>query len=248
MLIETHFQQFCINWSIIANKIKTDHKLILMNKRIIVPGLLNILFLMTIHIMAASACSKEKLTFIPLKNDSLITILFVGNSLTYVNDLPGLVSDKGKIYGINIKTEMLALPNYAISDHWDDGKVQQLISYNKYDFVVIQQGPSSQAEGREILLEYGPKYNDLCKQSGSRLAYFMVWPALANYENFNGVINNYTDAANSTNSILCPVGKIWKEYCDKTNDYSYYGPDQFHPSLKGSEITAEVIVKSVLNL
>ncbi|MBK8603936.1 MAG: hypothetical protein IPN87_13025 [Saprospiraceae bacterium] len=74
-----------------------------MNKRIIGPGLLNILFLMTIHIMAASACSKEKLTFIPLKNDSLITILFVGNSLTYVNDLPGLVSDKGKIYGINIK-------------------------------------------------------------------------------------------------------------------------------------------------
>ena len=77
---------------------------------------------------------------------------------------------------------------------------------------------------------------------------FIENPPDSNYENFNGVINNYTDAANSTNSILCPVGKIWKEYCDKTNDYSYYGPDQFHPSLKGSEITAEVIVKSLLNL
>ena len=112
--------------------------------------------------------------------------------------------------------------------------------------MVIQQGPSSQAE-EEILLEYGPKYNDLqTKWFKTRIFYGVA--CLANYENFNGVINNYTDAANSTNSILCPVGKIWKEYCDKTNDYSYYGPDQFHPSLKGSEITAEVIVKSLLNL
>jgi lysophospholipase L1-like esterase len=64
---------------------------------------------------------------------------------------------------------------------------------------------------------------------------------------FDGVINNYTEAAHKTGSLLCPVGKIWKEHFEKTSDYSYYGPDNFHPSVAGSKAAAAVIFET-LNL
>lgn len=184
-----------------------------------------------------------------LKNYELsYSILFIGNSLTYSNDLPNLIKKKAKSKGMKIDCKLLAFPNYAIEDHWKDGEVQKLISSGEFDFVVLQQGPSSQTEGRNMLFEYGAKYKNLCKINNTKLCYFMVWPSLNHYNTFGGVIKNYTDAAKTHNAILFPVGKVWKEYIDKTNDYSYYSADGFHPSLKGSKIAAKTIVDALLLL
>lgn len=174
------------------------------------------------------------------------SLLFVGNSLTYTNNLPLLVKRLAADRGINLETRSLAYPNYAIVDHWADGQVQTLIKSKKYDFVIIQQGPSSQQEGHRMLVNNGADYAALCKENGAELAYFMVWTPLSVYHRFNRVIENYTDAARKNNAILCPVGKVWKDYIDQTNDYSYYGFDDFHPSLKGSQVAAEVIISSLI--
>lgn len=185
------------------------------------------------------------------KDDSVskteFSVLFIGNSLTYYNDLPKLVKKIAKQKGINISVKTVALPDYAIVDHWNDGKVQKLIASKKYDFVIIQQGPSSQAEGRKMLIDDGEKYSKLCKANNAKLCYFMVWPSLSNFHTFNGVITNHKDAAASNDAILIPVGELWKEYMDSTNNFEYYGPDGFHPSLKGSQIAAKIIVDYLFN-
>ena len=175
-----------------------------------------------------------------------LNILFVGNSLTYTNNLPQLVKKYASLKEIDIHTEMIAFPNYAIEDHWNDGKVQQLISSKTYDFVVIQQGPSSQSDGRKMLIEYGKKYNSLCNLNDAKLCYFMVWPSLSYYSTFDGVIRNHKEAAAINNSILLPVGELWKAYIDESKDFGYYGEDGFHPSVKGSQFAAKVIVEHLL--
>jgi len=175
-----------------------------------------------------------------------INILFVGNSLTYTNNLPELVKRSAKLQGIEIDYKMIAFPNYAIIDHWNDGEVQKLIASKKHDFVIIQQGPSSQNNGRNMLIEYGKKYSSLCKLNNTKLCYFMVWPSLNYYHTFDGVIKNYKDAALINNSILLPVGEVWKDYFDRTDDFQYYSSDGFHPSLEGSQIAAKVIVEYLL--
>lgn len=172
-------------------------------------------------------------------------ILFIGNSLTYTNNLPELVKTKAKYSGYNIHAEVIAFPNYAISDHWKDGKVQKLISSKKFDIVIIQQGPSSQSEGKKMLINYGKKYNDLCLENNVLLAYYMVWPSLRYYHTFDDVIKNHQLAAKMNNAILCPVGKVWKNYFDSTKKFDYYGLDSFHPSPKGSKVAAEVIFNSL---
>jgi len=174
-------------------------------------------------------------------------VLFVGNSLTYTNDLPELVEKEAAKVGLKLKTKMIAFPNYAIEDHWRDGEVQKYLKTSKYDFLILQQGPSSQKEGRDMLLEIGALFKKLCTQSDTRLAYLMVWPSKGYYHTFDGVIQNYRDAAKMNDALLFPVGRIWKEHFDETNDYSYYGIDGFHPSLRGSQVAAEVITKSILS-
>lgn len=178
-----------------------------------------------------------------VSSNKKFTILFVGNSLTATNNLPELVENAGKQKGFIIKTKMIALPNYAIMDHWNDGEVQKEIKRNQYDFVIVQQGPSSQQNGREILIEYGKKYSDLCNKNGAKLSYFMVWPSLTYYHTFKDVIKNYTDAARINDAILCPVGEKWKKHFNTTQNFDYYSSDGFHPSLKGSQNAADIIVE-----
>lgn len=172
-------------------------------------------------------------------------ILFVGNSLTYYNDLPGRVAAIGASKGNLVEREVIAYPNYALEDHWNEGCLQAMITSGHYDFVVVQQGPSSQTAGAISLLEYGKLIQALCKQNDTKLAFFMVWPARVNYHTFSGVIANYTAAADATGAILCPAGYAWKRHIDSTGDWSYYGVDEFHPSEIGSEVAAEIIYKSL---
>ncbi|HEY3403733.1 MAG TPA: SGNH/GDSL hydrolase family protein [Ohtaekwangia sp.] len=181
----------------------------------------------------------------PFDTEKNIHILFVGNSLTYANNLPLLVEEAAKGRGIKVTTEMLAYPNYALEDHWNDGVLQKKITGKKFQYVIVQQGPSSQADGRTMLLDYGQRIKNLCDKHNTKLVFFMVWPSRANSYTFDGVISNYTEAATKTGALLCPVGKIWKTHFEKTNDYSYYGPDEFHPSTAGSKVAADAIVEVV---
>ena len=172
-------------------------------------------------------------------------ILFIGNSLTSTNNLPRIVKELYAELGIIISTRTIAPPGYGLEDHWNVGTIQLLINSNYYDYVIIQQGPSSQDYGRESLIEYGGRIADLCNNNDTKLAFLMVWPSVTNYYTFDGVITNYTDAATSSNAILIPVGRNWKYYIDQTGDYSYYGSDNFHPSVKGSEKAAQDIIQKL---
>ncbi|CAM1374573.1 SGNH/GDSL hydrolase family protein [Tenacibaculum xiamenense] len=175
-----------------------------------------------------------------------VSVLFIGNSLTYYNNLPKLVKRAANQKKVKMYVEMIAYPNYAIIDHWNGGKVQKLISNKKFDYVIIQQGPSSRANGRKMLIDTGKKFKDLCTQNNAQLCYFMVWPSRHFYQSFDKVIENYSEAAKINNAILLPVGKEWKEYFDNSNKFNYYGKDGFHPSLKGSKVAANIIVENLL--
>lgn len=181
------------------------------------------------------------------KQQEVIQVLFVGNSLSYTNNLPKLVKDAAKHKGLKIKTSILAKPNYALIDHWDEGHLQKKINNDQFDYVIVQQGPSSQNEGRKLLLEAGKKISILCDNSNSRLMFFMVWPAIQYYQTFDGVISNYREAAVQNKALLAPVGEIWKTHIDSTKNFDYYGPDGFHPSLKGSKVAADIIVSELMS-
>lgn len=177
--------------------------------------------------------------------DTDFNILFIGNSLTYTNDMPEMIKAIGKNNGISIGTKMVAEGNYAIVDHWADGEAQNQIRRGIFDFVVMQQGPSSQPAGRDLLVEGGELFKPLCDEYEAQLVFYMVWPSRTYYHTFDGVIRSYEFAAEANDALLCPVGRVWKAHFDDTEDFSYYGPDGFHPSVIGSQVAAQVIFESL---
>lgn len=201
----------------------------------------NILYSLVV-VWGLSSCSGE-LSPADTTSDVDDTYLFVGNSLSYANDMPAMLVEIAAAYGMNIGADCLCKPNYAIVDHWNEAELRVLLASKKYTQAILQQGPSSQAFGRSVLLEYGPKISKLASENDTKTGFYMVWPAKVYYATFPGVINNYTEAARVSEADLFPVGQVWKDYIAETGDESLYGPDEFHPSQKGSFLAAWVIFR-----
>ena len=174
-------------------------------------------------------------------------ILFVGNSLSYSNDLPGMVEKIGKSFNKYIKTQCLCFPNYGLEDHWNNATVQKLLQEGRFDYVVFQQGPSSQAYGRSSLHDFGGKISTLANANDVQPAYFMVWPSVQYYQTFDGVIQNHTDAATANEALLIPAGRAWRTYHESGREPSLYAYDNFHPSEAGSFLAALSIFKTLFS-
>ncbi|MEQ8425170.1 MAG: hypothetical protein RIA63_10710, partial [Cyclobacteriaceae bacterium] len=162
-----------------------------------------------------------------------IKVLYVGNSLTYSNDLPGLVEELGRMQGVRIQSKVIAKPNYALEDHWLEGTIQSEIKNNHYDFVVAQQGPSALPESQVMLLESAVRFAELCKETKTVFALYMVWPSKSRSFDHDNVIYSYSNTAKKTASLLCPAGLAWKYAWEEDPNLPLYGNDNFHPSIMG---------------
>jgi len=68
-----------------------------------------------------------------------LSILFIGNSHTYFNDMPLMVKDRADDDGFNCRVTMLAHPGWFLSQHVEEPEVRFNILYGEYDYVVLQE-------------------------------------------------------------------------------------------------------------
>jgi hypothetical protein len=170
-----------------------------------------------------------------------LRVLFIGNSLTYTNDLPWIVAALSRGGEVEIEAGMIAHPNAALEDHWDDVNVRREIATKRWNVVVMQQGPSSLASSRANLVEWAVKLADEIRASGARPALLTVWPDVSRRAYLDDVIESYEMAAKACGCELLPAGRAWKEAWARSRWLSLYGADGFHPGPEGSYLAALVI-------
>ena len=175
-------------------------------------------------------------------------VLFVGNSLTYANDLPGMLKVLIESAGEGpANVEMAAYANFGLEDHWVTGESREAIGDGGWDVVVLQQGPSA-TEGRPSLLEYSQRFDEEISAIGARTALYMVWPSEARSFDFDGVSESYTMAAEQVGGLLYPAGEAWRLAWERDSTLQLYGSDRFHPSPAGTYVAALVMFEQITGL
>ncbi len=171
-----------------------------------------------------------------------LAVLFIGNSLTYANNLPAIFEAFLISAGIEAAVEAIAYSNYGLEDHWASRKTRRAIDEGDWDVVVMQQGPSA-TEGRPSLLEYSKRFSEHIRAADAEPALYMVWPARSRSFDFDGVSDSYKAAAEAAGGILLPVGEAWRVAWKRDPQLALYGPDGFHPSVAGSYLAAAVMFR-----
>ena len=176
---------------------------------------------------------------------SELRVLFIGNSLTYANDLPAIVAALAEASGKRFIFKSVAFPDFSLEDQWNRGDAQRAIAGEKWDVVVLQQGPSALEESRTLLLEYTRLFAKEIRASGAKPALYMVWPSQARFKDLDRVVESYKLAADEVKAIIFPVGQAWLEAWKRDAGIPLYSEDKFHPSVAGSYLAALVIFEKL---
>jgi hypothetical protein len=173
-------------------------------------------------------------------------ILFIGNSLTYQNDLPAMVGQLARAAGRPLAVQSVAKPDYGLEEHWRDGEARKAIAGGSWDFVVLQQGPSALPDSRRVLIDYTKRFDAEIKKAGARTALYMVWPSRQRRGDAEAVSQSYRAAAQAVNATLLPVGDAWRDAWAIDRELPLYAADNFHPSGIGTYLAALVVYRHLL--
>ena len=173
-----------------------------------------------------------------------LRILFVGNSLTYENDLPGMVKRLAERNGQRVETAVAAYPNYSLEDHLHDRRTLPALRDKPWDVVVLQQGPSALESSRQQLVRDTRAFAELLHgfRHRPRIALLMVWPSRARADDFPRVAESYRIAAEAVSGLLIPAGEAWRKI---HADIELYAADGFHPSEAGTYLTALAVYRAL---
>lgn len=184
-------------------------------------------------------------------NRPAITVLFIGNSRTFFNDMPFMVRTIADSARSSHKYEitMHAPGGVRLQDLWLDPEVQKLLR-QKWDFVVIQGRSNEQLDAsvNASFMTYGKKLIEQAQSNGSTPVLYVTWryaddaPLYKQAPQLKSRLHDmmqesYAGLANATGAQMVNVGKVWEELRRAAPQMKLYY-DTNHPSISGSYLCA----------
>ena len=182
----------------------------------------------------------------PEAPEGALKVLFIGNSLTYENDLPRTVAQLAISAGLDpCYCVSIAYPNFALEDHWNAQDAVDALEEESWDFVVMQQGPSALPASRENLITWAGVFGNLIDDNGAQAVMYGVWPQGDRSFDFPNVTESYRLAAEAIGGLLAPAGEAWQFAWAEDPTLPLYAEDFFHPSPMGTYLAALTIFERV---
>lgn len=189
-------------------------------------------------------------------------VLFLGNSYTYVNNLPQMVSDMAASTGKTLTFDSNTPGGYYLGQHLTNPESLAKIKAGNWDNVVLQDQSMALAYpdryknfiATGVDLDSIIKANNLCSQT----MFYSTWgrkngdtylctpPQCAEdtwinrtyYQMDSEIEANYKIIADSLKSSMTPVGAVWRYIRQQHPTIELFQEDESHPSLAGSYAVA----------
>ena len=184
------------------------------------------------------ACSASTPSAPPGDDPAARQVLFIGNSLTYWNDLPARIAAvTAAAGGQPLQVTVLAKPDYGLGDHWAEGEALRLIRRGGWEYVVLQQGPSTLPESRADLRLQVARFAAEIRKVGAVPTIYGVWPDATRRAFLSASIESYRLAADDVDGLLIPAARAWHVAWTVDSTLGFYA-DGLHPSTLGAQLVA----------
>jgi PKD repeat protein len=182
-------------------------------------------------------------------------ILFIGNSLTYYNDMPTLFQNIANSKGKNVHCTFYSPGGTGFINHVNDSNVYNLFSSQSWDAVILQPGTGESAgrsSSTDSTIARGQRLIDSIRRYSpcAKIILYEISTGIAPNDTSNNNYNNYftiqslikdsiTRISNGLQIPFAPAGECFKSYYTLNQNlrlHSSYG--DVHPNLYGSYLVA----------
>lgn len=167
-------------------------------------------------------------------------VLMIGDSLTYYNDLPGMlqqfsVHEKSPIY-----IEQSTSPLVSLSFHWSLTRAVERIRTGRFDYVVLQDFSRRPAASPEDSLRDFDRFNKEVTRTGGQSIVFQNWTRVGLEQDYPALAATYARVIQRTGARLAPIGAAWKICAAEHGEIPLFLDDR-HPTEAGSYLAACVL-------
>ena len=173
-----------------------------------------------------------------------IRILFIGNSLTYVNDLPEVVRRLFEGVGIEADCFMLAVGGKCMDYHARQAETAYNIRYGHYDYIVLQGkatgfDPDPFYENGKII------FDKFISGTGAKPVMYVAWSLRGEAEKQPSMTAAYTKLAGYTGGLVAPAGEAWQKALRLRPAPEIYKEDGNHPTRAGTYLCSLCIFYAI---
>ncbi|MEZ5691532.1 MAG: hypothetical protein R3D71_07700 [Rickettsiales bacterium] len=191
-----------------------------------------------------------------------LSVLFIGNSYTYYNNMPAMLIKMAQSDPNNhthFIVQSATRGGATLLDHLNNKKIPELISSRKWTYVIIQEQSAWAVLPSYInTLRSARSLNELIKQNGSKTIIFTTWARepeshwykeakfsfMRSPDYMQKQINEKTlDIAQKIGINQIPIGDYWMAALQQKSDFPLYTKDGSHPSAAGSYLSALIFYR-----
>lgn len=171
------------------------------------------------------------------------SVLFLGNSYTYVNDLPGVVAAMGKAGKAKMKTQSYTAGGATLLEFWEEAehaKARELVKQGGFDYVILQDQSVTPCTSPQWTLKFGGKWAHLARYGKSKPVFFLTWAhRTPDGSAFDAAMQDeltavYRRAAQENDALLAPVGEAWRRWYQRHPSETLHAEDGSHPNELGT--------------
>ena len=170
--------------------------------------------------------------------DAPMKVLFIGNSFTGRNNVPGLVAQLAESRGKQLQHRLISAGGASLRMHWNKGDAQKAVQQTRYDYVVLQEQSTLPIKNPLRMHENIRLFDQAIKASGAKTALYLTWARQNVPETQKAITNAYMTIGEELGSVVVPVGLAWQNFIRKHSHPVLHDADKSHPSLAGSYLAA----------
>ena len=173
-------------------------------------------------------------------------ILFVGNSFTARNDVPGLIAAMARSRGHTLEHTLISAGGASLKMHWNKGEAQKAMEKTRYDYVVLQEQSTLPVKNCQRTHENIRLFDDAIRTAGAKMVLYLTWAREKVPETQQALTDCYTSIGKELGAIVVPAGVAWERVLRAPDHPVLHDKDGSHPTLAGSYLAACVFVAVLL--
>jgi hypothetical protein len=184
-------------------------------------------------------------------------VLFIGNSYTTVNDLPGVFASLARSGGHRVETGTAAQDGWTLANHADSSQTAAKLAGSKWDLVVLQeqsQIPSVDQLRQSEMYPAARRLVSSIRNSGARPIFYLTWGrrdgwpenGMPDYASMQAAIDDgYLAIASDQRAAVAPVGNAWANLVTLHTPITLWQEDGSHPTDSGTYLAACVFYATI---
>jgi hypothetical protein len=183
----------------------------------------------------------------PAPPPDCVRVLFIGNSLTFVHDIPANTQRVANLLttGRSVCTIQRAFPGVTLEWHWNDAGTQALLD-RRWDYVVLQEQSERSYDYPDAMEQSLDRLVPRIEKTGAQPLLFTIMSLDWDVEARRRLRERMTRIADRLGAPRVAVDDVWTDLIRQDPRAAIFGRDSHHPGPYGAYSAALLFARCIV--